>query len=161
MQQSNQMRKEVKATGRGIASTGLPYGTSQGEKHLETTATRQKHNKTKQKQKSHTYLLYNFTNLALELHVGLTKVRASPGAVECFRSPLDPPVPLAHVLRSSHPIPSILDNNSECDPLPSFALARDRAEGLEIFLEAVHPRRRRSTSSLGSLHRQPPKHDSL
>ena len=27
-----------------------------------------------------------------------------------------------------------LDNNSECDPLPSFALARDRAEGLEIFL---------------------------
>ena len=56
-----------------------------GRKHLETTATRQ--NKTK----SHTLLLYNFTNLALALHVGLTKVRASPGAVECFRSPLDPP----------------------------------------------------------------------
>ena len=63
--------------------------------------------------------------------------------------PSRPPVPLAHVLRSSHPIPSILDNNSECDPLSSFAFARDRPEGLEIFLEAVHPRRRRSTSSLG------------
>ena len=131
------------------------------EKTPRNNSNEAKQNKTKQKQNSHTYLLYNFTNLALKLHVGLTKVRASPGAVECFRSPLDPPVPLAHVLRSSHLIPSILDNNSECDPLPSFALARDRAEGLEIFLEAVHPRRRRSTSSLGSLHRQPPKHDSL
>ena len=56
--------------------------------------------------------------------------------------PSRPPVPLAHVLCSSHPIPSILDNNSECDPLPSFAFARDRPEGLEIFLEAIHPRRR-------------------
>ena len=139
--------------------TPLRYIT--GRKTPRNNSNEAEQNKTKQKQKSHTYLLYNFTNLALELHVGLTKVRASPGAVECFRSPLDPPVPLAHVLRSSHPIPSILDNNSECDPLPSFALARDRAEGLEIFLEAVHPRRRRSTSSLGSLHRQPPKHDSL
>ena len=69
----------------------------------------------------------------------------SPGAVECFRSPLDPPVPLAHVLRSSHPIPSILDNNSECEPLPSFAFARDPPDSLENFLELVHPRRRRST----------------
>ena len=32
-----------------------------------------------------------------------------------------PPVPHAHVVRSSYPIPSILDNKSECDPLPSFA----------------------------------------
>ena len=76
------------------------------------------------------------------------KVRASPGAVEFFRASLDPPVPLAHVFHSSHPIPSILDNNSKYDPLLlSFAFARDRPDGLEIFLEAVYPRRRRSTSS--------------
>ena len=49
-----------------------------------------------------------------------------PAVIECFRSPLDLPVPRAHVLRSSHPIPSILDNNSECDPFPSFTFARDR-----------------------------------
>ena len=50
---SNQIRKEVKATGRGIASTELPYGISQGEKHLETTATRQ--NKTKQNKNNRVY----------------------------------------------------------------------------------------------------------
>ena len=102
-----------------------------------------------------------FNNLALALHVGLAKVRASPGAIECFRSPLTPPVPHAHVFRNSHPIPSILANNSECDPLPFFAFARDRPESLEIFLKAVHPRRCRSISSLGPLHCQPPKHGSL
>ena len=59
--------------------------------------------------------------------------------------------------------PSIFDNNNECDPLPVLCLCAGppRAEGLEIFMEAVHPRRRRSTPTLGPLHRQTPKHDSL
>ena len=39
--------------------------------------------------------------------------------------------------------------------------ARDRPEGLEIFLGAVSPRRCRSTFSLGPLHHQPPEHISL
>ena len=117
-------------------------------------------NKAKQTKIAHA-ITVKFINLAVALYVGLAKVRASPGAIECFRSHLDPPVPHAHVLRNSHPIPSTLDNNSECDPLPSFAFARDRPERLEIFLKAVHPRRRRSTSLLEPLHCQPPKHDSL
>ena len=37
-----------------------------------------------------------------ESNVGLAKVRASPGVIELFRSPLDAPVPHAHVPRSSH-----------------------------------------------------------
>ena len=53
-------------------------------------------------------------------------------------------MPHAHVHHSSHQIPLIFDNNLEYDPLPSFAFARDR------------PRRRRLTSSLGPLHREPP-----
>ena len=117
-------------------------------------------NKAKQNKIAHV-ITGKFTNLALALHVGLAKVRASSGAIECFRSPLDPPVPQAHVLRNSHPIPSTLDNNSECDPLPSFAFAWDCPENPKIFLKAVNPRRHRSTSSLGPLHCQPPKHDSL
>ena len=67
----------------------------------------------------------------------MVKVRASSGVIECFRFPLDPPVPHVHVPRSSHPIPSILDDNPECDPLPSFAFAPDHHEGLGIVLEAV------------------------
>ena len=86
---------------------------------------------------------------------------AHPRRYRVLPLPSRPPVPHAHVVRSSYPIPSILDNNSECDPLPSFASTRNRFEDLEIFLEAVHPRRRRSTSSLGPLHRQPPKHHPL
>ena len=86
---------------------------------------------------------------------------AHPRRYRVLPLPSRPPVPHAHVVRSSYPLPSILDNNSECDPLPSFASARNRFEDLEIFLEAVHPRRRRSTSSLGPLHRQPPKHHPL
>ena len=81
--------------------------------------------------------MYMFTSLALAPHVGLAKVRATPGVIECFRSPLDRPVLHLHVICSSYPISSILDNNSECDPLRSFVFARDRPEGLEVFLEAV------------------------
>ena len=84
------------------------------------------------------------------------KVRASSGVVERFLFPLDPPVPHVHVPRSSHPIPSILYDNPECDPLPYFAFAPDRHEGLGIVLEAVPPRRHRSNSSYGRLHHQPP-----
>ena len=132
--------------------TPLPY--IAGRKRIETTATRQKTNK-----RTRNYCTSSLASPAP--HVELAKVRASPGAIECFRSPLEPPVPHAHVICSSHPILSILDNNSEFDPLPSFAFARDRPKGLEIFMEAIHPRRCRSTSSLGPLHRQPPKHNSL
>ena len=74
-----------------------------------------------------------FNNLALALHVELAKVRASPGAIECFRSPLTPPVPHAHVFRNSHPIPSILANNSGCDPLPFFAFLRGTAPKASSF----------------------------
>ena len=34
----------------------------------------------------------------------MAKVRASPGVIECFRSPLGAPVSHAHVLRSSHDV---------------------------------------------------------
>ena len=43
-----------------------------------------------------------------------------------------------YVLYSSQPIPSILDNNSKCDPVSSFVFARDRPEGLEVILASVH-----------------------
>ena len=137
----------------------VPYRTHlqyiAGRKLRQTITRRQ--NKTK----TNTYLLYKSTSLVLAPQVELAKVRSSPGVIECFRFPLDPPVPRTHVLCRNHPIPSILDNISGCDPLPSFAFATDRLEGLEVFLEAAPPRCRRSTSSLWSLHRQPPKHDSL
>ena len=87
-------------------------------------------------------------SLQLAPHVGLTEVRASPGILKCFRYLLDSPVPHAHVLRSSHPVPSILDYSSECDLFSSFALARDRPKDLKIFLEAVPPRRRRRSPRL-------------
>ena len=86
----------------------------------------------------------------------MVKVRASSGVIECFRFPLDPPVPHVHVPRSSHPIPSILDDNPESDPLPSFAFAPDHHEDLGIVLEAVSPRRHRSNSAYGPLHHQLP-----
>ena len=85
----------------------------------------------------------------------MVKVHASSGVIECFRFPLDPPVLHDHVPYSSHPIPSILDDNPECDPLLSFAFAPDRHEGLGIVLEAVPPRRHRSNSSDGPLHHEP------
>ena len=86
----------------------------------------------------------------------MVKVRASSDVIECFRFPLDPPVQHVHVPRSSHPIPSILDGNLECDTLPSFAFAPDRHEGLGIVLEVIHPRHHRPNSSHGPLHHQPP-----
>ena len=55
----------------------------------------------------------------------MAEIRASPGVVEFLRSPLDPQVRHAHIDRSSCSVTSILDNNPECDPLPSFAFARD------------------------------------
>ena len=45
----------------GIASTGLPYGISQGEKHLETTAMRQ-NKQTKIKNRTRTYCTTSLTS---------------------------------------------------------------------------------------------------
>ena len=64
----------------------------------------------------------------------MVKVRALLGVFECFRSLLDPPVSHADVPCNSHPIQFILDNNLECDPLPTYAYAPDWPEGLEIVL---------------------------
>ena len=111
-----------------------PYRTHllyRSKKTNRNTAKRQ--NRTK----LHTQLLYKSTSLALAPYVELAEVHALPGVIECFRPFLDPPVPHANVLRSSHPISSIIDNNSEYNPFPSFAFARDRPEGFEIFLHAV------------------------
>ena len=86
-----------------------------GRKHIETTATRQ------HRTKSYTLLLYKFTNLALALHVGLAKVRASPGAIECFRFPLDPryhmPSFFAAVIQS-RPSLTTTPNATHFRPLP-------------------------------------------
>ena len=78
---SNKERSKSHREGHREYRTPLRYIT--GRKTPRNNSNEAEQNKTKQKQKSHTFVLYNFTNLALELHVGLTKVRASPGAVEC------------------------------------------------------------------------------
>ena len=64
----------------------------------------------------------------------MVKVHASSDVIECFRSLLDPSVSHAHVPCNSHSIQSILDNNLECDPLPTYAYAPDCPDGLKIVL---------------------------
>ena len=107
--------------------TPLRYIT--GRKTPRNTARRQ--NKTKQKTKIAHVLT---VRLHYPMHVGLTKVRASPGAASAS-APLSTPrchLPPGAILRSSHPVPSSLTHTLRASVLCPCAGPRRRPRDFSV-----------------------------